>query len=119
MTLAFQSRERHPVVDELLRELDRGAPPLERAIDAEDEMLLFARALHESDEDAALAAYFRDGISVASAIRQLAGWRRGGLGGLDAMLDFASGYGRVTRFLVREIAPERLWVSDIYRDANC
>jgi SAM-dependent methyltransferase len=116
VTLAFQSRERHPVVDELLRELDRGGPPLERSIDAEDEMLLFARALHESDEDAALAAYFRDGISVASAIRQLAGWR-GGLGGLDAMLDFASGYGRVTRFLVREIAPERLWVSDIYRGA--
>jgi SAM-dependent methyltransferase len=116
VTLAFRSREPHPVVDELLRELDRGGPPVERAIDAEDEMLLFARALHESDDDAALAAYFRDGLSVASAIRQLAAWR-GGLAGLDAMLDFASGYGRVTRFLVREIAAERLWVSDIYGEA--
>ncbi len=112
MTLAFAADQRHPVVDLLLRD-----QPVDRSIDAEDEMLLFARQMHEGDEDAALAAYFRDGASVASAVRQLAGWHAGGLDKLGAMLDFASGYGRVTRFLVREMPPERLWVSDIYPQA--
>ncbi len=117
MTLVFGSRESHPVVDLMLRDSERAGPPVERSIDAEDEMLHFARLLHDGDEDAALPAYFRDGLSVATVIRQLAASRAGGLGGLAAMLDFASGYGRVTRFLVREIPPQRLWVSDIYRGA--
>jgi SAM-dependent methyltransferase len=110
--LAYAADQRHPVVDLLLRD-----QPVDRSIDAEDEMLLFARQMHEGDEDAAIAAYFRDGASVASAIRQLAVWHAGGLDKLGAMLDFASGYGRVTRFMVRELAPERLWVSDIYPQA--
>ena len=105
------------MVDLLLRDLERSGPPVDRSIDDEDEMLHFARELHDFDEDAALAAYFRDGLSVLSAVRQLAAWRRGGLAGLESMLDFASGYGRVTRFLVREMEPDRLWVSDIYRGA--
>ena len=112
MTLAFAARQSHPAVDLLLRD-----QPVDRSIDAEDEMLLFARRMHEGDEDAALAAYFRDGLSVVSAIRQLAAWHAGGLGKLGSMLDFASGYGRITRFLVRDLAPERLWVSDIYARA--
>jgi SAM-dependent methyltransferase len=117
VTLVFAAREAHPVVDLMLRDSDRVGAPVDRSIDAEDEMLHFARLLHDGDEDAALPAYFRDGLSVATVIRQLAASRAGGLGGLDAMLDFASGYGRVTRFLVREIPPQRLWVSDIYRGA--
>jgi hypothetical protein len=31
--------------------------------------------------------------------------------------DFASGYGRFTRFLVKELPRERVWVSDIYANA--
>jgi hypothetical protein len=115
--LVFNARQRHPVVDLLLRDLESVGPPVDRSIDAGDEMLHFARVIHQGDEDAALTAYFRDGLSVFSAIRQLAAWRPGGLGQLDGMLDFASGYGRVTRFLVRELAPDHLWVSDIQRQA--
>ena len=46
-------------------------------------------------------------------------WRRSSAGAsatLDRLriLDFASGYGRVTRHAVLDVAPERLWVADIY-----
>ena len=37
----------------------------------------------------------------------------GGRDRLDAVLDFASGYGRATRFLVRRWDPQRLWVAEI------
>jgi SAM-dependent methyltransferase len=32
-------------------------------------------------------------------------------------LDFASGYGRFTRFLVQDIPPKNVWISDIYAQA--
>jgi len=39
--------------------------------------------------------------------------RFGGFDRIEPVLDFASGYGRMTRFLVRSARPEQVWVSDI------
>ncbi len=36
---------------------------------------------------------------------------------IKSFLDFASGYGRATRFLIQEIDPSKVWVSDIYEGA--
>jgi SAM-dependent methyltransferase len=47
-------------------------------------------------------------VLEAIVLRKFGSWE-----GAGTVLDFASGYGRMTRFLVHSVAPERLWVSDI------
>ncbi|MFN7942717.1 MAG: class I SAM-dependent methyltransferase [Thermoanaerobaculia bacterium] len=89
----------------------------ELGVDPRDEMLGFALAARAGDWDGALADYLRDGAEVATSIRQLAEAWRGGFAGLGELLDFASGYGRVTRHLVRELPPARLWVADVVGEA--
>jgi SAM-dependent methyltransferase len=113
MTLAFRPDETSPLVDALLADLS-AAP--ERAIDARDEMLDFLAATHGGDRERALYHYFRSGASIADSLGQVLRWRFGEPGRIGKLLDFASGYGRVTRFLVREIPPQRVWVADVYAD---
>jgi SAM-dependent methyltransferase len=116
MILAFRPDETSPLVDTLLAGL--GIPPgtLDRAIDARDEMLGYLVENQEGDRERALFQYFRTGASIAGSIGQVLHWRFGDPGRIGKLLDFASGYGRVTRFLVREIPPERVWVADVYAD---
>src|SRR5262245_2600183 len=113
MTLAFRPDETSPLADALLAEL--GVAP-GRAIDARDEMLGFLAAAQEGDRERALCQYFRSGASLADSLGQVLRWRFGEPGRIGKLLDFASGYGRVTRFLVREIPPERVWVADVYAE---
>lgn len=120
MTLAFRSDETSPFVHALLADqgLAPGDVPLE--IDARDEMLEFLVSGFEGDRERGLFAYFRSGLSIADAMSQLLLWRFGDFGRIERLLDFASGYGRVSRFLLRHFADapaERFWVSDIYADA--
>ena len=67
--------------------------------------------------DAAAILYFQKGWEIFLAVRSVAAWRFGGFENVGSMLDFASGYGRVTRFLVRAIDPGRVSVCDIHADA--
>ena len=113
MTLAFRPDETSPLADALFAEL--GAVPA-RAIDARDEMLDFLAAAQAGDRERGLCQYFRSGASIADSLGQVLRWRFGEPGRPVRVLDFASGYGRVTRFLVREIPPERVWVADVYAD---
>jgi SAM-dependent methyltransferase len=87
---------------------------LDLAIHDRDEMLGFLADSVDGDPEKARFAYFRSGLSVADALLQVLRWRFPE--GPRKVLDFASGYGRITRFLVREIPPERLWVADVYED---
>ncbi|MDP3173287.1 MAG: class I SAM-dependent methyltransferase [Phenylobacterium sp.] len=41
----------------------------------------------------------------------------GGFERLNSVLDFASGYGRLTRILIQKLPRDRIWVSDIYAEA--
>lgn len=63
------------------------------------------------------AEYMRSGYEALQVLRNLL--RAGGrpLPEVPRMLDFACGYGRLTRFLVRELAPERVVVADVLRGA--
>jgi SAM-dependent methyltransferase len=110
MSLAYRPEETSPFVLAFLDE--RGLSGLDLAIDERDEMLGFLVDGMEGDRDKALFAYFRSGLSIADALLQVLRWRFPE--GIGNVLDFASGYGRVTRFLVREIQPESLWVADVY-----
>jgi SAM-dependent methyltransferase len=107
----------HPWVDALLRLRLPEGEHVDRAIHPADEMLEFAIAEAAGDLDAGLTAYFASGLEIAETIERIAAARFGGLAGVGRMLDFGCGYGRITRYLLRSLPAERLWVSDIVADA--
>lgn len=114
---AFTSLETSPYVRALLADQGIAAGSVDLAIDERDEMLGFLVDSHEGDRERALFTYFRSGLSIADAMTQILRWRFGDLGRVERLLDFASGYGRVVRFLLRDFPPERVWISDIYGGA--
>ncbi|HEY2296011.1 MAG TPA: class I SAM-dependent methyltransferase, partial [Thermoanaerobaculia bacterium] len=116
MPLAFHPDETSPLVAALLSDLGIAPGTLDLAVDARDEMLGFLIDSSEGDRDRALFGYFRSGASIADSLGQVLRWRFGSLERVGKLLDFASGYGRVTRFLVRDVPPERVWVADVYAD---
>jgi SAM-dependent methyltransferase len=116
MTLAFRPDEANPRVSLLLSDLGLAPGAVDLGIDERDEMLAFLVQAHRGDRDRALFQYFQSGESIARSLGQVLRWRFGGLERIHSLLDFASGYGRVTRFLVREVPPERVWVADVYAE---
>ncbi|HNZ97272.1 MAG: class I SAM-dependent methyltransferase [Acidobacteria bacterium] len=86
---------------------------VEREIAAEDEMLLWPLEHHGGDLALARADYFADGVRILSLLRQLVAWRWGSWERVGSLLDFAAGYGRLTRLLVHTLPPERLAVAEI------
>jgi len=69
------------------------------------------------DAELAQSSYFRHGNWMMSELSQIAKWRFGGFEKIGRMLEFACGYGRLTRFLVEEMPRERIWVSDVEKQA--
>lgn len=116
MPLAYDPAEEHP----LLAAFGLAAgpyAPASLAVDAEDEMLIQYLNLGGQNRGQALVLYFDSGRRIWATLAALLGWRFPHLAdpaqGLR-LLDFASGYGRVTRYAVRDVPPERIWVADIY-----
>ncbi|HVG07334.1 MAG TPA: class I SAM-dependent methyltransferase, partial [Thermoanaerobaculia bacterium] len=112
MSLAYRLEETSPFVRAFLDDRGLESSGVDLAIDERDEMLGFLVDGMEGDRDKALFAYFRSGLSIADALLQVLRWRFPQ--GIGNVLDFASGYGRITRFLIQEIEPESLWVADVY-----
>lgn len=87
---------------------------VDRTIHPDDSMFRYTLGTHCGYGDAALFDYFRSGLLAHQATLQLLRWRFGSdLDGLESLLDFGSGYGRVTRFLTRSIPAERIWVAEV------
>lgn len=82
----------------------------------QDEMYLFALANHGTPDRACIRYYF-NGRRILDTVRQVLNWHFGQLDRISSFLDFASGYGRFTRFLVQDIPPKNVWISDIYAQA--
>jgi SAM-dependent methyltransferase len=105
------------VVRALCRDvLARGVP---LAISTADEMLHFFQFAQGNDLERAVALYLDSGRRIWETLRQILAWKFGELaaGPWDGrVLDFASGYGRISRHLVAEIPPERVWVADVYAE---
>lgn len=81
-----------------------------------DEMLLFFLYAQGHSLEQAVAMYLESGRRIWATQRQLIAWKFGSLEWGGRVLDFASGYGRVTRHIVAEIPKELVWVSDIYAE---
>lgn len=86
-------------------------------VDARDEIVFHLRDTYRLSRLEAHAMYLKHGDGVFEAVcRVLADLRRP-LPHVDSFLDFACGYGRITRFLVTSLPPSRVTVSDISHDA--
>ena len=109
MPLAYGRTERHPLVDALLRTRVPRWTELNLAVDERDDMLDFAISMFDYDRDRALVSYFQNALEQFALVRHTASWR----GPVRRMLDFASGYGRLTRLLVHEQLADEVTVADI------
>ncbi|MFB3903055.1 MAG: trans-aconitate 2-methyltransferase [Acidobacteriota bacterium] len=86
-------------------------------IHGNDEMYLRELAEAAGNKDLATWRYLRTGEQIARAVDRFMEWKFGGLDKVTSLLDFACGYGRVTRFLAARVPIDRIWVSDIYPEA--
>ncbi|MEI6258090.1 MAG: FkbM family methyltransferase, partial [Planctomycetota bacterium] len=85
-------------------------------IHPDDDMYLYGRNHFQNDELAQLL-YLRYGAWAMDDLSQIVKWRFGDFQKIGRMLDFACGYGRLTRFLVEAMPRERIWVSDVEEQA--
>lgn len=89
-----------------------------RPLPAADEM--FFKALlpnYEQDVSIGFFKFTEATLRFYDAYRQIVDQVFGGFDVLDSVMDFASGYGRLTRILQQKLRPEQIWISDIYGDA--
>lgn len=107
----------NPFVECYLQSLLASPETLITAVDRRDEMFADTEYAFRGDRNRALCSYFGAGKEIFDAIAQIVRWKFGGFENVSSFLDFAAGYGRSTRFLVRELPAERVWVSDISADA--
>jgi SAM-dependent methyltransferase len=114
VSLAFSNASESLIVQSLCRDLlIRG---INLDISAADEMLLFFLYSQGHELEQAVAMYLDSGGRIWRTERQILAWRFQSLSWGGAILDFASGYGRVTRHIVADVEAERVWVADIYAE---
>ncbi len=107
----------HPEFNDVFRCRNRPLRDVSTAIHDDDEMFSYIKEYGENDQQTALWEYFTGGLHMLNLVRDLAGKKCSSLINIRSFLDFASGYGRLTRFLVKELSRERIWVCDIYANA--
>ena len=103
-----------PAVAEYARalEADGAGSPLVTAIHPEDEMFRYELSLAGRGNEGAAVGYFSTGSAIAGTVLEALRWRFGDPRAAR-LLDFASGRGRTTRFLVRRIPASRITVAEI------
>jgi len=103
-----------PQVAAYLRGFDAaGGSRLSTRIHPADEMYRFELLAPQRTREAAAILYFATGRQIFQAVEEIVGWRFRGWSGVRSLLDFAGGYGRSTRFLVRALAAEKVTVAEI------
>ncbi|HXM70125.1 MAG TPA: methyltransferase domain-containing protein [Thermoanaerobaculia bacterium] len=113
--LAYSDAESSsPLVQALCRDLLAGGVSFD--VHADDEMLHFFLYRLGYPAELAIATYLDSGRRIWKTFRQIISWRFGSPRACGRILDFASGYGRVTRHIVAEVPRESVWVADIYAE---
>src|SRR4028118_1138797 len=110
----------NPVIKAFIRDQAKFPEDFKLKICEDDEMYLFSlKKVAEDGDDGtrALVRYYTIGRSVLHTVKQVVEWYFGSFENVPSFLDFACGYGRFTRFLIQEMPPEKIWVSDIYANA--
>jgi SAM-dependent methyltransferase len=102
-----------PFVASYVRELAGPGQPLETRIHPADEMYLHDLRSHHGSPEAAALLYFSAGHQIFRTVEEIIAWRFRGFAAVRSFLDFAGGYGRFGRFLVRRMEPRRIAVAEI------
>lgn len=105
-----------PAVRRMLDHTHPVARDASLVVHPEDDMFAFSVGT-VGDASLGAMAYFRAGASMIDPIKRIADWHFGGLDRVGSFLDFAGGYGRSTRFLVRYLPAEVVTVAEIQSDA--
>jgi SAM-dependent methyltransferase len=100
----------------VVRRIEAGGPPLVTAIHPEDEMFLYVLDYAEK-LDNPQSHYFAGGERMLNRLRDLLAQLGLTLEDTPRFLEFACGYGRFTRHLVRVLDPSRITVCDLYHQA--
>ena len=66
----------------------------------------------------AILFYFKKGHNIKETLKSILKRNGKELSEINSFFDFASGHGRVTRFLVQSINPKNITISDIDKEAN-
>jgi len=112
-----------PLTSDLVRAYlwDRvgGLESFNSQIHLKDEMLLFLldTPSYKGEQEQAMLAYFKSAQEIVDRVDQVIQWHDRGWHNIDRFLEFACGYGRLTRFWVNKLDPQKVWASDIYREA--
>lgn len=84
-------------------------------ISPEDIMFLFV--LHDHSLRDSINAYFTTGLNGRNIVDKIVKARYGNWSKINSILDFASGYGRVSRHFLNDIDNSKIWVSDIKEES--
>ena len=103
-------------VEDLL--LRKNAKHFFTEISPEDEM--FANAIlpgYKNEVNISFFRYIESALGMFDVYQQLVETYFGDFANVDKVLDFGSGYGRLTRSLTQHLPAKNIWVSDLYSDA--
>jgi SAM-dependent methyltransferase len=89
---------------------------IETKVHPKDEMYLFFTT-HTDHKDTPLQSYFDSGLGMKQSLFEILDNIGVKIGETNSFLEFACGYGRFTRHLVKMIHPSQITVSDVYKDA--
>lgn len=105
-------------IGDYLRRYDLDAARFCRPLPAHDEMF-FKAILPNYENDVSIAAFkfVESTLRHYEAYRQVVEGALGGFANLGTVLDFASGWGRLTRVLEQKLERRQIFVGDIYHDA--
>jgi len=105
--------ETYPDIQEFIRDRVKYPESFKSGISSRDEMYLYSLNNAKGDRAEAARRYYRNGSRIMDAVREIIVRYRGGFDRLESFLDFACGYGPLTRFTIQEMPAARIWVSDI------
>lgn len=110
--------KRNPVVEALIQDLASSPADFKADIALEDEMYGYVyEQLENENSDRTLVNYYSKGQTIFESLKQIIDWYFQDFSQINSFLEFACGYGRLTRFLIEKLSPQKIWVSDIYEKA--
>ncbi|MEA2694824.1 MAG: hypothetical protein QOJ16_4211 [Acidobacteriota bacterium] len=115
MNLFFKDGDDCPLVAALQPDVITSGVNL--SVSARDEMCRLFHYGRGEAWDFSLHLYLDSGKKIWRTLRQVLLWHFGDLSRVSSLLDFAAGYGRVTRFTAADLPADRVWVSEIDPDA--
>ena len=114
---AFDPSAQNSSVARFVQGLAGSTPDIRTAIHAADDMYRYNLSILKGSGPCAAVLYYAKGWQIFQTVQRLGASRFGEFRKTPRLLDFASGYGRVTRFLARELDPSRIWIAEIHEDA--